>query len=74
MIAQRTDCQVFPALCTSANTSVRPVSSFYLFSAYSHFGPACQLISLVNSNAAASLHDHQHGHVCSARCPPFQSP
>jgi len=69
MIAQRNYCQVFSALCNSANTSVRLVSSFYLFSAYSHFGRACQLISLVNSNAAASLHDHPHGHVCSARCP-----
>ena len=69
MIAQRTDCQVFPALCTSANTSVRPVSSFYLFSADFLFGRASQLISLVNSNAARSSHDHQCCDVCSARCP-----
>jgi hypothetical protein len=71
MIAQRTHCQVFPVPCNSANASVRLVSSFYLFSARSHLGPACQSNSLVNSNAVASLREHPHGHVCSVRCPRY---
>jgi hypothetical protein len=68
MIAQRTDWQVFPALRNSAKASVRLLSSFYLFSANSLFGRACQLSSRINSNAPRSSYDHQLGDVGSAPC------
>jgi hypothetical protein len=68
MIAQRTNRHVFPALCNGANGSVRLISSFYIFLAHSHVARTRQWISQVNSNAARSSHDHQHGDVCSAPC------
>jgi hypothetical protein len=71
MIAQWTNTHVLLPLRVRANLSVRSVLSFYLFSAGSHFGSACRLNSLVNSNGAASLHDHPHSNVCSARCPRY---
>jgi hypothetical protein len=74
MIAQRTNTRVLAPRSARANASVRLVSSFYLVLAHSHVGRACQWISLVNSNAAASLHDHQHGHVLLGSLPSFQSP
>jgi hypothetical protein len=74
MITQRTNGHVFPALGNSANASMRLVSSFYLCCADFHFGRANQLHSLINSNAARSPHNHQYCDVCSAHCPPLQSP
>jgi hypothetical protein len=62
MIGQQTSWDVFPALYNSANASVRLVSSFYRFSAHSHY----RLISPLKSNAACSSHDSRYCNGCSS--------
>jgi hypothetical protein len=68
MFAQRPNSLLFQALDARANALVRPVSSFYIFLAHSHFAGTPHLRSPVNSKAAYSLYDHHHGDVGSPPC------